>query len=167
MPLNKLSAIRHSFTVSANKSPYLKDRPTVITIPPHTTSKRGISMNHRQKLNPSTDPVKSKSSSQSKHEHWKSIISAWRDSGLSQSAFCRKNKLNRPRFTYWRAKILGKTNKGYQPSTTRPDTSAFVPVQTSNNQSNAGLRLNLPNGMILSGIDEHNIVLLKAIIHAL
>ena len=75
--------------------------------------------------------------------------------------------MNRPRFTYWRAKILGKTNKGYQPSTTRPDTSAFVPVQTSNNQSNAGLRLNLPNGMILSGIDEHNIVLLKAIIHAL
>ena len=124
-------------------------------------------MNHRQKLNPSTDPVKSKSSSQSKHEHWKSIISAWRDSGLSQSAFCRKNKLNRPRFTYWRAKILGKTNKGYQPSTTRPDTSAFVPVQTSDNPSEAGLRVNLPNGIILSGINEHNVVLLKAIIHAL
>ncbi|RUM95041.1 MAG: hypothetical protein DSZ28_00060 [Thiothrix sp.] len=48
----------------------------------------------------------------SKHDHWKPIVNAWRDSGLSQSAFCRKNELNRPRFTYWHAKILGKTNKG-------------------------------------------------------
>jgi len=126
-------------------------------------------MNYNQKPNPSTvtDPVKSKSFSQSKHAHWKPIVSAWRDSGLSQSAFCRKNELNLPRFTYWRAKILGKTNKGYLPSTTQPDTSAFVPVQTSNNQSDAGLRLNLSNGMILSGIDEHNVVLLKAILQAL
>jgi hypothetical protein len=124
-------------------------------------------MNHRQKLNPSTDPVKSKSSSQSKHEHWNSIISAWRDSGLSQSAFCRKNELDLPQFSYWRAKILGKTNKGYPPLTAKPDASAFVPVQTADNRSDAELRVNLPNGMILSGIDEHNVVLLKAIIHAL
>ena len=126
-------------------------------------------MNHSQKPNPSTaiDPGKSKSSSQSKYAHWKPIISAWRDSGLSQSAFCRKNKLNRPRFTYWRAKILGTTHKGYQASTTQPDASAFVPVQTSDNPSEAGLRVNLPNGIILSGINEHNVVLLKAIIHAL
>ncbi len=126
-------------------------------------------MDHRQKPNPSTatDPVKSKPFSQSKHAHWKPIVSAWCDSGLSQSAFCRKNDLNLPRFTYWRAKILGKANKGYQASTTRPDASAFVPVHTTDNRSDAGLRLNLPNGMILSGINEHNVVLLKAIIHAL
>jgi len=51
--------------------------------------------------------------------------------------------------------------------TAQPDASAFVPVQTAHHRSDAGLRLNLPNGMILSGIDEHNVVLLKAIIHAL
>ena len=124
-------------------------------------------MNHRQKSNTTIDPVNPKPFSQSKRYHWKSIISAWRDSGLSQSAFCRKNDLNLPQFTYWRVKILGKTNKGCQPSTSRSDTSAFVPVQTSNHRSETGLRINLPNGIILSGIDEHNVVLLKAIIHAL
>ncbi len=126
-------------------------------------------MNHSQKPNSSTatDPVKSKPFSQSKHEYWKPIINAWRDSGLSQSAFCRKNDLNLPRFTYWRAKILGKTNKGYPPLTAKPNASAFVPVRTSNKQNDTGLQLNLPNGIFLSGIDEHNVVLLKAIIHAL
>jgi len=114
-----------------------------------------------------TDPVNSKPFSPSKHDHWKPIISAWRASGLSQSAFCRKQDLNRPRFTYWRAKILGKTHKGDQPSTTQPDVSAFVPVQTSNCPGASGLRVSLPNGMILSGIDEHNVALLKAIIQAL
>jgi hypothetical protein len=124
-------------------------------------------MDNRKQPITRTHPAKPTSFSQSKHDHWKPIVSAWRDSGLSQSAFCRKNELNLPRFAYWRVKILGTTNKGYQASTTRPDASAFVPVHTTDNRSNAGLRLNLPNGMILSGIDEHNVVLLKAIIHAL
>ena len=126
-------------------------------------------MSHSQKPNPSTatDPVKSKPFSQSKRDHWKPIISAWRDSGLSQSAFCRKNDLNLPQFSYWRVKISGKTSEGYPPSITRPGASPFVPVQTADNPSEAGLRVNLPNGIILSGINEQNVVLLKAIIQAL
>jgi len=126
-------------------------------------------MNQNQKLNisSSADPAKPKTFSQSKHNHWKPIISAWRDSGLSQSAFCRKNDLNLPRFSYWRVKILGKTNAGHQPSIAKPDASPFVPVYTNDHRSNAGLRINFPNGIFLSGIDEHNIILLKAIIQAL
>jgi len=126
-------------------------------------------MNQIQKPNPSgsTDPVEPRSFSQSKHEHWKPIISAWRDSGLSQSAFCRKNDLNLPRFSYWRAKILGKTDGSQKLSKVSAGHSLFVPVQTADHRSDAGLRVNLPNGIILSGIDEHNVFLLKAIIQAL
>jgi len=126
-----------------------------------------MNQSHKPNNSTQTEPVKPKSASPSKHDHWKPIINAWRDSGLSQSAFCRKQDLNRPRFTYWRAKILGKTYKGDQPSTTQPDVSAFVPVQTSNYPGASGLRVSLPNGMILSGIDEHNVALLKSIIQAL
>jgi len=59
-------------------------------------------MNPRQQSNTTTgigtatDPVNPKPFSQSKRDHWKPIVSAWRDSGLSQSAFCRKNDLNLP-----------------------------------------------------------------------
>jgi len=86
-----------------------------------------MNQSHKPNNSTQTEPVKPKSASPSKHDHWKPIINAWRDSGLSRSAFCRKQDLNRPRFTYWRAKILGKTYKGDQPSTTQPDVSAFVP----------------------------------------
>jgi len=108
-----------------------------------------------------------KSSSQSKRDHWSPIINAWRDSGLSQSAFCRKNKLNRPQFTYWRAKILAKPNVECHPSKGSFKTSPFVPVHALDTQSKTGLRVSLPNGVILSGIDKHNVGLLKTIVQAL
>ena len=126
-------------------------------------------MNQSQALNKSTDPdlAKPKSVSQSKLDHWKPIISAWRDSGLSQSAFCKKNDVSLPRFTYWWGKILGKTDVRRQPAMAKPDASPFVPVYTTEDRSHAGLRISFPNGIILSGIDQHNVALLKAIVQAL
>jgi len=110
---------------------------------------------------------KAKSPSQSKRDHWNPLIHAWRDSGLSQSAFCRKNHLNRPQFVYWRKKILGKIDKTPRSSTNRQDASSFVPVKVFDRQILAGLRVSLPNGIILSGIDEQNVALLKSIVQAL
>jgi len=112
----------------------------------------------------SSTSFKAESPSQRKRDHWGPIIKAWRDSGLSQSAFCRKNNLNRPQFTYWRAKILSKTDGPRHSSTTQRGTSSFVPVEAFDSQSNTGLRVSLPNGVILSGINEHNVALLKVIV---
>lgn len=115
----------------------------------------------------STTLDKPQSFSQDKRDHWSPIIKAWHDSGLSQSAFCRKNNLNRPQFTYWRTKILSKTDGPRHSSTTQRDASSFVPVEAFDSQSNTGLRVSLPNGVILSGINEHNVALLKMIVQAL
>lgn len=38
-------------------------------------------------------------------ESWTEIITAWQKSGLSQSEFCRKNKLKPSAFFYWRRRI--------------------------------------------------------------
>lgn len=38
-------------------------------------------------------------------ESWTEIIGAWERSGLSQSEFCRKNKLKASAFFYWRRRI--------------------------------------------------------------
>ncbi|RUM93831.1 MAG: hypothetical protein DSZ28_06450 [Thiothrix sp.] len=56
----------------------------------------------------SSTSFEAKSSSQSKRDHWRPIINAWRDSGLSQTAFCKSRKLSLSQFTDWRAKILAK-----------------------------------------------------------
>jgi len=83
--------------------------------------------------------IEVKSSSQSKRDHWSLIISAWRDSGLSQTAFCKSRNLSLSQFTYWRAKILAKPEVDYQRSKATPGTSPFVPVQTLPTQSKTGL----------------------------
>jgi len=115
----------------------------------------------------SSTSFEAKSSSQSKRDHWRPIINAWRDSGLSQTAFCKSRKLSLSQFTYWRAKILAKPEVECHPSKGSLGTSPFVPVHALDAQSKTGLRLSLPNGVILSGIDEHNVALLKSIVQAL
>lgn len=45
---------------------------------------------------------------QSKSDFWQQHISAWKDSGLSQAAYCQQHDLKLSTFTYWR----NKQNKG-------------------------------------------------------
>jgi len=37
--------------------------------------------------------------------YWKSHIDKWSDSGLTQTEYCRQNKISRDRFTYWKTKF--------------------------------------------------------------
>ena len=36
---------------------------------------------------------------------WEPHLAAWRDSGLSQAAYCRRHGLSLPCFGYWRSKL--------------------------------------------------------------
>jgi len=69
-----------------------------------------------------------------------------------------------PLYSYWRAKILAKPKVECHPSKGSLGTLPFVPVHALDAQGKTGLRLSLPNGVILSGIDEHNVALLKLIV---
>ena len=103
-----------------------------------------------------------------KLQHWKPRIKAWQESGLSQTGFCKNQHLNLQQFTYWKNKILGKAGVDHDSCTkNKPGHSAFVPVQSGSIGSDASLRMRLPNGIVLSGITEHNVVLLKTILQAL
>jgi len=52
-------------------------------------------------------------------------------------------------------------------TTIRNNTLSFIPVEVRDSQSKTGLRVSLPNGIILSGIDEQNVALLKTIVQTL
>ncbi len=47
-----------------------------------------------------------------KLKYWSALILSWKQSGLSQDKFCKKNKLNISTFHYWRKKLarLNKSN---------------------------------------------------------
>jgi hypothetical protein len=35
------------------------------------------------------------------HAHWRRHVEAWRESGLSQAAYCQQQRLNRKTFSEW------------------------------------------------------------------
>ena len=43
-----------------------------------------------------------------KHQHWESILEAWKVSGLTITAFCAENKIAVDKFHYWKKKLADK-----------------------------------------------------------
>lgn len=95
-------------------------------------------------------------------ERWQSHFDAWQASGLSQAAYCREHELVYCQFTYWKQKL----SQGASPAT-RPERSAFVPVEVVASQATADLTLHLPNGITLDGIGEGNCHLARDLAKAL
>ena len=74
-----------------------------------------------------------------RRQYWKRHIRAWRDSGLSQAAYCREYGLKHYQLCYWKTR-LSEDQAGV----------SFVPLQLSSNLpvpvNHAALRLHTPNG---------------------
>ena len=51
-----------------------------------------------------------KERNEEKQRNWASHIEGWKSSGLSQVEFCRQNDLSRVQFTYWKRKLLKKSD---------------------------------------------------------
>jgi len=41
------------------------------------------------------------------HVHWRRHVEAWRESGLSQAAYCHQQGLNRKTFSVWTRRVQG------------------------------------------------------------
>ncbi len=95
-------------------------------------------------------------------------IAMWRESGLSQSKFCRDEKLSVKTFAYWLRKY--KQEKGFPVGKNDNVPKTFIPVEVSNDitgiVSGPGcIEVTFPNGVELkcpAGID---ILQLKTLIN--
>lgn len=93
---------------------------------------------------------------------WPQHFARWRQSGLTQSEYCRQVGLSRHRFKYWRRKL--------EPAEARrrkKRESGFVPVQVRASTEAPSLTLTLPNGMVLHGIEAGNVELVKRLVEQL
>lgn len=105
---------------------------------------------------PATEP----SEAHDWHEHF----ARWRESGLSQSDYCRQAGLSRHKFKYWRRKLEPASLKKRRH---KKRDSGFVPLQVQPAPREPGLSLSLPNGMILHGIDAANVELVTRLVSKL
>ncbi|MCY4641085.1 MAG: hypothetical protein OXC41_00025 [Gammaproteobacteria bacterium] len=95
-------------------------------------------------------------------KEWLVRIQSWKESGLSQSAWCQKHDIRVSKFGYWKRKL--ETVSPAKPA----NKTGFVPVvsaqQPVSPNDKSGLTVALPNGVTLSGINESNLSLVKQLI---
>ena len=75
----------------------------------------------------------------SKAAFWRRHLAAWRDSGLSQAAYCRRQDVSLPCFGYWRGKL---------DTVPAPSAQALLPIVLSGmSRSVDRIEVDLPNGL--------------------
>jgi hypothetical protein len=95
-------------------------------------------------------------------QKWRQHIEEWRNSGLSQQAFCRDRNLSYHQFHYWRKKLALATV-----DETPLRSSALVPVTYTSPSPDTGLSVHLPIGISLRGIAPDNLAIVERLLVSL
>jgi hypothetical protein len=103
----------------------------------------------------------SESAEQDKKQYWKAHVGAWEQSGIGQSAYCRREELNIEVFGYWKRKLSRQASD-----------LTFVPVAvkttyTPRNQPGAALRLLIGNNYGIEVGDGFHPDTLRSVLHVL
>ena len=79
------------------------------------------------------------------HAHWRRHVEAWRESGLSQAAYCQQQGLNRKTFSLWTRRDQGdpSMDRGTSLELISAQVSPSVPVATA---EASALLLRFPHG---------------------
>ncbi len=93
-----------------------------------------------------------------KYPYWQPRIDAWKQSGISQTDFCRRHGLNIKIFGYWKRKLCS-----------RPEGVSFVPVaikpsHISSVKSGSSLRVVTCNGLSIEVGDGFNAATLRQLL---
>ncbi|MEA9391313.1 IS66 family insertion sequence element accessory protein TnpB [Acerihabitans sp. TG2] len=100
--------------------------------------------------------------SQQRAEHWREQITAWQASGLSGQVFCQQQQLTYHQFVYWRQKYCTDN-----PTQARAPGFAKVTADITHADTPTELTLSLPNGLVITGLNNSNVTLLGAILRQL
>ena len=102
--------------------------------------------------------VKAPTHTQQQAPYWQTHIDRWRESGLSQSAYCQREGLKLHRWHYWHKKL---TRAAVETASTASD---FIPVRIRPQPLDQGLSVTLPTGITIVGISTDNVALVGALL---
>ena len=101
-----------------------------------------------------------------RQQFWSQHIDAWRSSGLSQAAYCREHQLRPNQLTYWKRRLFTPPEVAQSQSNTPHST--FVPLSLNTAEPTAGgLKLRLPNGFELEGIEQRHLPMVAQLLAVL
>ena len=90
---------------------------------------------------------------------WEAHLNAWKETRLSQAAYCQKYELHVHRFGYWKRKLIG----AKKPSSKSKGFVHLNPVNINptSNIPAPSLAVQLPNQLRIEGITSDNLRLVK------
>lgn len=106
-------------------------------------------------------------SNQTKQHTWQQIVTQWQESDLSIAAFCRHQSISYDTFYYWKKKLTTNLRDSGKPSALLHRSGFTRVTQVEHHTITDDLRLNLPSGISISGLQPNNIHLLADILRQL
>lgn len=107
----------------------------------------------------SSNPV---STNQRLTQLWQDHCDCWIQSGLSKSAYCKQAQINYHQMIYWSKKLRPASDRDAMAVKQPPKPGRFVAVAVS--PPGAGLRLHLPGGIEISGVQESQLARLISLV---
>jgi len=102
--------------------------------------------------------------SQERHQFWQSHIEACALQSASKAQYCRDHELSYHCFIYWHSKLAKQQPSGQN----FPDNhSKLIPVSLTQSPYPAELQVQLPNGVLISGINNQSVGLIGSLIDQL
>ena len=95
-------------------------------------------------------------------DYWRQQVNSWKNTGQSQAKFCQANELPYHRFVYWRQKF----ERGPGSGQAKRESGGFATVDYRP-ETNGGLTLSLPNGLVLRGICADNVPVVRQLLEQL
>lgn len=96
---------------------------------------------------------------------WNDHVLACQRSGRKKAHYCRDNNLTYHQFIYWASKHASHSAADDVVSEQR--SSKLVPVMLAEPDYPTGLQLQLPNGVLISGISVHSVEMIGRLIEQL
>ncbi len=98
---------------------------------------------------------------QAKKEEWTRTLNDWKQSGLTQTQYCKKNSIKRDLFSYYKGQLIPTVKSN---TVTQEKEPAFAKVViSSSKQPPTELQITLPNGAVISGIHKESLSLVNAL----
>ena len=90
---------------------------------------------------------------------WQERLEVWSKSGLSKSAYCKRDGINYHQMIYWSRKLSSRSDTKPTTGVRKPQLSGgFVAVAPPPQNPPKGLSIRLPNGIEIFGVEEQRIV---------
>ena len=107
--------------------------------------------------------MKSNETPDTQSPDWPKLLAAWKRSTLSGAEFCKRRGLTYHQFVYWKRKLSKSVS-----SSASPKQNAFIKVKSQPvTAAFKGLTITLPGGILIEGVNESNVSVLRGILEQL